>query len=59
MESRLVVDRGWGRGEQAATAHGHRVSTQGSESILELERIVVQHCEHTRKPLNPNSRSVK
>lgn len=35
-ESRLVVARGWRRGEWAVTANGYRVSFWGDENILTL-----------------------
>ena len=35
-ESRLVIARGWGKGEYAVTADRHRVSFGGDKNVLEL-----------------------
>ena len=37
-DSRLVIARGWGKGEYAVTTDRHRVSFGGDKSVLELFR---------------------
>ena len=36
-ESRVVVTKGWGKGEWGMTANGHGLSFWGDENVLELD----------------------
>lgn len=43
---RLVVTRGWWK--WSVTKTGYQVSFWGDDSALEMEEVVVQHCECTK-----------
>ena len=42
-DSRLVIARGWGKGEYAVTTDRHRVSFGGDENFLKLTVVMVEN----------------